>query len=378
MAIPLIKPTPPIPALWQRYLHDSYTQAQFCNFGPAVQAFQTRIKNQLNIRHNPIICCNATLALEVTLLAAELVNCDILIPSFTFAATATAIERVGSRPILVDSSSDTWHMDLLHAKKRLTKRTRAMIVVHPLGMVVDPQSFMDFAKEHNLKLIFDSAAAFGAKYPQFSVDGHMQGTFPDNTGLCEIYSMHVTKSLGIGEGAAIVSGDPAFLEKCRRISNFGLNEKAEVELLGTNAKMSDFQAAVGLAVMDTFDDVLRIRRDLAACYLQELDDCWEVVFQCAKDELLQHTFPFFPIKYLGNTQKLIQYLTAAEIGYRQYYRPLHLHPRYAAKKRNKEKHFPVCNELAQTVFCLPCHSSMTLDDVKVIANCIKEASSETS
>jgi len=379
--IPLIKPTPPIPALWQRYLHDSYAKHQFCNFGPAVQAFQTKIKLALNLGHNPVVCCNATLALEVVLLAAELTGCDILVPSFTFGATALAVERVGSKPILVDSCSDTWHMDLIHAEKRITKNTQAMIVVHPLGMVADPKPFMNFAKEHNLKLIFDSAAAFGAKYPQDSAevfpDGYATGALPDNTGLCEIYSMHITKSLGIGEGGAIVSGDSVFLEKCRRISNFGLNDKAEVELLGTNAKMSDFQAAVGLAVMDTFDEVLHIRRDLAACYLRELDDCWDVTFQCNKEELLQHTFPFFPIKYLGDTPKLIQCLTDADIGYRQYYRPLHLHPRYAAKKRNKGKHFPVCNELAEKVFCLPCHSNMTLDDVKVITSCIKEASDET-
>lgn len=376
MPIPLIKPTPPAPAIWQKYLHDSYSKHQFCNFGPAVQAFQTRIKHALNIRHNPIVCCNATLALEVALLAADLVDCDILVPSFTFAATALAVERVGSRPILVDSDDSSWHMDLLHAEKRLTKKTRAMIVVHPLGMVTDPHSFVEFAEKHNIKLIFDSAAAFGAKYPRFAAEGGGEDKlfYPDNTGLCEIYSHHITKSLGIGEGGTIVSGAPSFLEKCRRISNFGLNEKAEVELLGTNAKMSDFQAAVGLAVMDTFDEVLRIRRDLAACYLKELEDCWEVIFQCSAENLLQHTFPFFPIKYLGDTQKLMQCLTTFDIGYRQYYRPLHLHPHYAIKKRNKTKHFPVCNELAEKVFCLPCHNSMTLDDVRTVANCIKEAS----
>jgi dTDP-4-amino-4,6-dideoxygalactose transaminase len=378
VVIPLIKPTPPVPALWQRYLHESYEKNHFCNFGPAVQAFQDKIKNQLHLKHIPIICCNATLALEVVLLAAKLVDCDILLPSFTFAATALAVERVGSRPILVDSRSDTWHMDLLHAKKRLTKRTRAMIVVHPLGMVTDPQPFMDFAKEHGLELIFDSAAAFGATYPQYpSEEGDENPIYrPDITGLCEVYSYHITKSLGIGEGAAIVSGNADFLEKCRRVSNFGFNESAEVELLGTNAKMSDFQAAVGLAVMDTFDDVLRVRRNLASAYLQELDACWDVTFQCDKNELTQHTFPFFPIKFLSDSQKLIKHLNDAEIGYRQYYRPLHLHPRYAIKKRNKAKHFPVCNELAETIFCLPCHSSMTLNDVKIVANCIKEASGE--
>jgi len=370
VAIPLIKPTPPIPQLWEQYLLDSYRKNHFCNFGPAHTAFQTRIKNTLNLKQNPIICCNATLALEVALLAADLTECHILIPSFTFAATALAVERVGSKPLLVDSDEGTWHMSLIDAQKKITKKTKAMIVAHPLGMAVDPFPFMDFAKEHQIKLIFDSAAAFGSKYPEFP---NHTPIYPDTSGLCEIYSFHITKSLGVGEGAAIVSGSSDFLEKCRRISNFGFNDSAEVELLGTNAKMSDFQAAVGLAVLDTYHDTLRIRRDLATAYFQELAKNWELSFQCLPEEVGQHTFPFFPLLFHGDPQRLKASLEAENIGYRQYYRPLHLHPRYAGIKRNKKKNFPVCNELAEKIFCLPCHSSMTLEDVKLICSRIKEA-----
>lgn len=371
MGIPLIKPTPPAPHLWQKYLIDSYAKNQFCNFGPAVQELQSRIKNTLGLKQKPVICCNATIGMEVVLLAANLTDCDILVPSFTFAATSLAVERVGSRPVFVDSTEETWHMSLVDAGKRLTKRTKAMIVVHPLGMTADPLPFMDFAERHKLLLIFDSASTFGAKYPQYSGQSPI---YPDNSGLCEVFSLHITKSLGSGEGGAIVSGDPNFLEKCRRISNFGFNDNAEVELLGTNAKMSDFQAAVGLAVLDTYHETLRVRRDLAACYLRELNKRWEITFQCNAENLEQHTFPFFPIKYHGDTQNLKSCLNAFDIGYRQYYRPLHLHPRYNSKKRNKKENFPICNELAEKVFCLPCHNSMTLADVIKICNLIKEAS----
>ena len=138
--------------------------------------------------------------------------------------------------------------------------------------------------------------------------------------------------------------------------------------------MSDFQSAVGLAALDTYQETLRFRRDLAACYLSELDKQYDVSFQCSKEELQQHTFPFFPIKYEGDSQKLIDIFKTYDIGHRQYYRPLHLHPRYASKKRNKKKNFPVCNELAEKVFCLPCHNSMTLADVKMICSYIKEVS----
>lgn len=370
MPIPLIKPNPPHPDQWVPYLKESYEKSHFCNFGPAHVTFQRELQQRLNLKHKPVLTCNATLALEVALQAANLTDCDILVPSFTFAATALAVEKVGSRPILVDSEADTWHMSVESAAARITKHTKAIIVVHPLGMLVDPKPYIDFAAANKLLLIFDSAAVFGAQYPEFI---NTKSPHCDETGLCEILSFHVTKSLGIGEGGAIVSGDEHFLEKCRRLTNFGFNDDAEVELLGTNAKMSDFQAAIGSAVLVNAPYVLASRRTLALEYLRLLDDCWNISFQCVKEEIQQHTFPFFPIKYHGDPNDLVAALKQHEIGYRQYYKPLHLHPRYANKKRNKKKHFPICNTLAEQVFCLPCHSLLTTEEVQKICEVVKSA-----
>jgi len=369
VSIPLIKPTPPTPEVWQQYLTDSYQTNHFCNFGPALQNLQIKIKNYFEFKNKPIVCCNATLALEIALLATELKDSEILVPSFTFAATALAVERTGNKPILVDSDYVSWHISLADAAKRLSKKTAAIIVVHPLGMVTDPLPFIKFAAKHKLLLIFDSAASLGSVYP---------GSYsPDSTGLCEIFSGHITKSLGMGEGGFIVSDDSDFLERCRRISNFGFNEDAEVELLGTNAKMSDFQAAVGLAVMETIAQTLQTRRDLAAHYIKQLTQNSNVLFQCKSDQLTQHTFPFFPIRYQGDIELLKKTLAEHQIGYRQYYKPLHLHPRYRDKKKNKKSEFPMCNALAEKVLCLPCHNEMTLEDVNVVCALINKLEKPT-
>lgn len=364
MAIPLINPTPPPPTKWLKYLDDSYASNHFCNFGPAHQLFQRALQARLKTQHLPVLCCNATLALETVLLAAELSQCDILVPSFTFVATASAVERVGSRPILVDSDPYTWHMCLQSAEKMLTNKTRAMVVVHPLGMVVSSEPFADFANKHGLALIFDSAAAFGAAYPSKQ---------PDETGLCEVFSFHVTKSLGIGEGGAIVANSSSFLEKCRKITNFGLNENAQADLLGTNAKMSDFQAAIGLAALDTADETMSYRQNLGFRYLDKLKEVSHVTLQYDEDSIIQHSFPVLPLMYKKDPEILTRVLDIIGVGYRQYYKPLHLHPRYSKKKRNSSDRFPVATNLAQTVFCLPSHTRVSIRDVDLICKALENA-----
>jgi len=362
MRYPLIKPSPPLPGEWIKYLDTSYEKSIFCNFGPAVELFQTRIKEALKLSNEPLTCCNATLGLELALMALDLeADAEILVPTFTFAATAHAVERLGYRAILVDSNPDTWHLCLGDAQRRRNKRTAAMIVVHPLGLVTDPLPYIRFCKKHDIQLIFDSAAAFGAVYPF--------GYTPENSGICEIYSLHITKSLGVGEGGLVVSKDAKFLQKCRRLSNFGLNENAETDMIGTNAKMSDFQAAVGLAVLDINAEILKKRRFLASIYNELFKDNKKIWLQNhAAVEL--HTYPFYPFRYLGDIDALKHRLSKSEIGFRQYYKPLHLHPLY--KKRKNVKHYPVADMLAEQVICLPCYQTLEATDIEFIAKVVNE------
>ena len=155
---------------------------------------------------------NATIALEVALKAFELKDCDILMPSFTFAATAHSVLNSGNTPVLVDIDDDLC-LSILDAEHKITPNTKAMIVVQALGYVCDYKKYEEFAKDNNLILIFDSAAVLGANYSDDTKVGH--------GGDCEIFSLHITKTFGIGEGALVTGKDQSFLSKCSEIINFG-------------------------------------------------------------------------------------------------------------------------------------------------------------
>ena len=348
-----MKPSPPHPDKWVKYLQESYDTNTFCNFGPAVVAFQNKLQKYLGSKHPPVVACNATAALEVVLLALDLQNTEVLIPTFTFAATAHSVERAGAVPVFVDSTENTWHICLEDAAKKLSPKTRAMVVVNPFGMLIDIKGYQDFAKEHGLKLIFDSAAAFGAVYP----NGNRYSE------EIEIYSFHVTKTMGIGEGAAIFAPDQKFLQKCLRTANFGFNDDSLVEYQGTNSKMSDFQAAVGIAKLEELNKSLYLRQNHAGYYNFRFELKTKKVLVQNNFSLENHTYPFFPIRYLGDTVHIKQQLKDKQIGFRQYYQPLHIHPYFSKYSTNS---YPIADELAKSVFCLPCYDSLTLTDMNEV------------
>jgi len=354
MRYPLIRPDPPKPEEFSKYLEESYRQRHFTNFGPAVTALQESLKKYLGCPYAPVTVCNATLGLEIALMAAGIRDEGVILPSYTFAATAQAVERSGnSYPILADNNLDSWHLDLSNLKVSVTN----MLLVHPLGLTCDLKPYQDFCDQRGLKLIIDAAAALGSEYPQ-----SMLGKFWDY-GLCHVFSLHSTKVLGTGEGGFIVSKDPDFLDTCRRLSNFGLNPNAEVTMLGTNAKMSDFQAAVGSAALVSFSEKLNRRRAIAALYNTLLNK------SCIPQTLnpLLHTFPFYSFRYTKPLEPLLKVLREKEIGHRQYYRPLHTHPFY---RSIIPYNLPNAETLGKEVVCIPCYDALQDEDVHYIAGCI--------
>lgn len=352
MGYPLIKPNPPKPTEWAKYLEESYKTHVFSNFGPAVTQLQEKLRSYLNLSITPLTFCNATLALEIIIESLEIKGKEVLIPSYTFGATILAAERVGCVPVLVDNDLQTWHLCLKSAKEKLTTNTKALILVHPLGLVKELQEYINFCNENNLYLIIDAAASFGAVYKNSSW----------TDGTCQIFSHHITKTFGCGESGSVVSKDEKLLEKWRRLSNFGLNNDSEVEFLGTNAKMSDFQAAVNLAVLENFSEKLRRRREIAKIYRENLNNLCAP--QTTNDE--QHTYSMFPLIYLGNILQLKERLEKEGIGYRQYYKPLHWHVRY----KNRSQHLPNADLLGERVMCLPSYETLNNEDIKYICDII--------
>ena len=308
MRIPLLKPNPPKVKDWEKYIQLSYDTSIFSNGGPCSNLLEERLKNYLSLKEKPILMCNATVALTVVLESFGLKDCEILIPSFTFAATAHSVLNACCLPVLVDIDDDLC-LCLEDAEKKMTCHTKAIVVVQPLGYVCNYKKYEEFAKKNDLILIFDSAAALGANYSD--------GTKIGNGGDCEIFSLHITKTFGIGEGALVTGKDIAFLEICRKKINFGFENNIS-KMSGTNAKCSEFHAAIGLAVLEVIDEKIKNKQRIADYYHSKLKETVKTLNRNTAHQV-------FPIILKDKNQRdtLIKNLNKNNIQTKIYYIPIH-------------------------------------------------------
>lgn len=352
MSIPFLKPSPPPIKVWSKYLEMSYAASTFSNGGPCVKMLEERLKHYLHLQYKtPVLMCNATVALTVALQALGIKG-RVLLPSFTFAATAHSVKAAGLDFDLVDCGDDCF-LSLDHAQKILTEEHEALIVVHALGYVPNYNAYERFAKKNRLKLIFDSAASLGASYD----NGFKTGVAGD----CEVFSLHVTKSFGIGEGALVTSRNEEFLKKCRQIINFGFDDTGRSTMVGTNAKMSEFHAAVGLSVLETIDQKIAFKNEIANRYKVLLTP---TQIKTLNGNTAHQVFPIlFPTGEIRD--KAIDKLRENEIGCKVYYVPLHHHPYFPTSQA-----LPKTDDIASRILCIPFFESIRVEEQIRVVNTI--------
>lgn len=219
------------------------------NDGPYVQEFEARIAEAVGVEHC-IAVCNATTGLEMAIRALGLRG-QVIVPSFTFIATAHALEWQGISPIFCDVDPVTHLIDPAHVERLVTPLTSGIIGVHLWGRPCDTARLVEIAQRYDLKLLFDAAHAFGC-----SAGGHMIGTF----GHAEVFSFHATKFLNAFEGGAIVTRDDTLAESLRFMRNFGFVDFDDVRAIGVNGKMTEISAAMGLTSLEELDTFIAINR----------------------------------------------------------------------------------------------------------------------
>ena len=233
----------------------------FSNNGPMVRELEKRLADYLGVRHC-IAICNGTVALEIAVRALRLKG-EVIIPSFTFAATAHALQWQEITPVFADIDAETCTLDPASVVRMITPRTSAILGVHVWGRPCDIDRLQEIADEHDLKLMFDAAHAFGCSY-----GGRMIGNF----GMCEVLSFHATKFFNTFEGGAIVTNDDLLAEQLRLMRNFGFRGVDNVVALGINGKMPEICAAMGLTGLDVIEDTIAVNRANYECYEEELSN----------------------------------------------------------------------------------------------------------
>lgn len=227
------------------------------NNGPMVQEFEQRIAQYLGVKHC-VAMCNGTIALEIAIRALGLEG-EVIVPSWTFVATAHALYWQGITPVFADIDPTTHNLDPAAVRRMITPRTTGIIGVHLWGRAAPVDELQAIADEHNLKLMFDSAHAFGSTYKGQSIGRY---------GACEVLSFHATKAFNTMEGGAVVTNDDELAQAMRLMRNFGFKGYDNVIHPGTNGKMIEVCAAMGLANLDSVDDIFAINRRNHAAYKQ--------------------------------------------------------------------------------------------------------------
>lgn len=340
---PFIRPSLPAPERWVPYLEAAYDERRFANGGPAATRLERELEAFAGCGREAVVVSSGTAGLVAALLAAG-VRGRVVLPSFTFAATAHAVRLAGCEPIFCDASLDTWELEPAAVAAALQAGASAVLHVRPFGLCRDLDDLEAVCDDAGVPLLVDSAAALGGRDEL----GHPVGA----AGAAEIFSLHATKSVGIGEGGVVLAS-PELAARIRRAINFSFDADGDVVGVGLNGKLSEVAAAVGLAVLEDAPAAIEHRRAAAAAWTCALEG-QPGRTPARPGEPAWQTFPYL-LPAGVDADAFTARLGARGLQVRRYYSPaLHRTTAFAA-----DTLLPATDELARRMVCLPIYPDQT-------------------
>lgn len=328
------------------------------NMGSEHEALEAALRERLGCEVT--LFANGHLALEAALEALELpAGGEVITTPFTFVSTTHAIVRRGLRPVFCDVRSQDGTLDPAGIESLITERTVAIVPVHVYGNVCDDERIRSIANRHGLKVLYDAAHAFGVRRGGLPVEA---------LGDASILSFHATKVFSTVEGGAVCYRAAGLRQRLEDSRNFGIRDKEHCEAVGGNAKLNEFQAAMGLCNLRHLEEVLAQRRALTARYRELLADNLEVQpFPLEPDASVQSNGAYFPVLFRGQEQRDAAYaaLEAAGIGARKYFWPL-TSDMGCYRGKLDPGHTPVARDLSARILCLPLYPGLTEADLRNI------------
>jgi len=337
------------------------------NGGPYEKEFEQRIADLTGVKHC-VAMCNATVALEIAIRALGMTG-EVIVPSFTFIATAHALQWQEITPVFCDIDPRTHNLDPEKVEELITPRTTGIIAVHVWGHPCDIERLSEIAKRRNLKLIFDSAHAFGC-----SANGRMIGGFGD----AEVFSFHATKFLNSLEGGAVVTNNDELARRIRLMKNFGFTHYDQTDYIGTNGKMNEVSAAVGITNLESMDEFISVNYRNYEEYMAELSELSGVeVVQHDDRERCNYQYVVLEIdrqKAGLSRDELLDVLHAENILARRYFYPgCHQMEPYRSYFPHAGLLLPETERLTERVLSLPTGTAVGSTEIKGICNIIRLA-----
>ncbi|HEY3375024.1 MAG TPA: DegT/DnrJ/EryC1/StrS family aminotransferase [Candidatus Aquicultor sp.] len=348
----------------KRYLNECIDTGWISSEGPFVKQFEERFAAQVHRKYG-IAVSNGTVALEAAVVALGLGKGDeVIMPTFTIISCAAAIVRAGAVPVLVDSDPETWNMNVNQIESKITPRTKAIMVVHIYGLPVDMDPVSALADKYDLKIIEDAAEMHGQIYK-----GRPCGSFGD----ISIFSFYPNKHITTGEGGMIVTDDAGLAEKCRSLRNlcFQPHKRFLHEELGFNFRLTNLQAALGLAQLERLDEFVERKRRMGRKYNELLADVVQLELPLQHTDYAENIYWVYGIVLKDqvpfDANEVMSRLADHKIGTRPFFWPMHEQPVFHKMGLFIGERYPVAERIARRGFYIPSGLALTDGQIDSVA-----------
>lgn len=351
----------------KKYLQECIDTGWISSEGPFIKKFEEGLASKVGRKHG-VAVCNGTAALELAVEALGIKTGDeVIMPAFTIISCASAIIKSGGVPVLVDSDPLTWNMRVEEIEKKITPRTCAIMAVHIYGLPVDMDPLLALAKKHKLLVIEDAAEAHGQTYK-----GKACGSFGD----ISVFSFYPNKLITTGEGGMVLTDDDALAAKCRSLRNlcFMADKRFVHEALGWNMRMTNIQAALGLAQLERWDEHIARKRKMGAVYTGLLAELKNISLPLKSTAYAENIYWVYGIT-LENGERadtVMKKLAQKKIGTRPFFYPMHLQPALKKSGLFDNEQYPVAERLYEYGFYLPSGLTLSEEQMRIVAQTLKE------
>jgi len=362
--IPVTKSSLPVLEEYVDYLKRIWLTRWLTNDGEFVQLLGKRLEEYLKVK-NLVLMSNGTLPLQIVLKAFDITG-EVITTPFTFPASTNVLLWEGLSPVFADINPETYNIDPVDVAKKITEKTSAILAVHVYGNPCYVKEIQEVADEHNLKIIYDAAHAFGVTYENRPITD-----FGDVSTL----SFHATKVFTTIEGGAVVAKDEKIVEKLILMRNHGIKSEEEVVLPGINAKMNEFQAAMGLCNLENIDQKIQLRRALYEYYKEKLSAINGIEFQ--KIIASKYNYSYMPVRFESKEKRDAIYSVLLKNGIksRKYFFPLTVNSDYFKElgvNLVEKYQLKNSNDIANRILCLPLYPDLEMSVVDNIITIIKK------
>jgi perosamine synthetase len=349
----------------KKYLAECIDSGWISSEGPFVKKFEDAIALMAG-RTYGVAVSNGTAAIDAAIQALDIgVGDEVILPAFTIISCVNQIIRAGAIPVLVDCDPLTWNMDVSSIELKVTKKTKAILVAHIYGLPVDMNPVLEVCKKYHLKLIEDAAEAHGQKYFDRPC-----GSFGD----ISTFSFYSNKHITTGEGGMVLTDNSLLAERLGDLRNLYMQPQRRFihEELGWNLRMTNMQAAIGLAQTERLDYFLTKKKAIGARYQELFDGVENIQLPIHKTEYAENNYWVFGVVLndsLGaNASIVMEALAKSDIGTRPFFWPMHKQPVLKRLGLFEGQSFPVSERIARQGFYLPSGIALNLTDCEVVAS----------